>query len=84
MKVNELRIGNIVQSVISNFELTIVGVIGDRIFYGDKCTPDVRPDYEVEPIPLTEEWIVKFGFIQVQNYIFALTGEELTINKPVV
>ncbi|TDQ12179.1 hypothetical protein [Pedobacter metabolipauper] len=141
MKATELRIGNFVQSIISNFELTVVGFIGDRIFYGNPKTPDVRPDYEIEPIPLTEDWLIKLGFTkpevptgyqeendlyqtfigrvtfgarlfpdntyifeielnvgcgytdvihspdyvhELQNLVYALTGEELTIKEPAV
>jgi hypothetical protein len=127
MKAQELRIGNYVNQVIESFErLKNKKVIqfdevnwyriGECIEYIDWF----------EPIPLTEEWLVKFGFIkidnrlesiyrlgileyatscktidievpyndgiathttdikyvhQLQNLYFALTNEELTINK---
>ena len=53
MKTQELRIGNLIQqgeiTMISNSNVWI----DDDIFLTD----------EIEPIPLTEEWLLKFGFI---------------------
>jgi hypothetical protein len=112
MKANELRIGNFVSlfglGETVEFPLTEPRFI--RVLNGE---------YKVEPIPLTEEWLVKFGFEflkkksgtqgvhtngkmnlvisncgnvyrinqpvryvhHLQNLYFALTGEELIINK---
>lgn len=60
MKASELRIGNFVKSidieyVVSQIDVhgNIKGVEGDTSFNIDKTT---------EPIPLTEEWLLKFGF----------------------
>jgi hypothetical protein len=119
MKANELRIGNLgidtdgrlcsVEEIYKNEPPRIVAIKG-----GLTALP-------VKPIPLTEEWLLKFGFIrkhfdmkikglkltastriiasdklsafhhkkvgfissvhQLQNLYFALTGEELTLNK---
>jgi len=111
IKINELRIGNWINE--QGLELQ-VGIINSELFKGS------------EPIPLTEEWLLKFGFIctrdkkkdgrfnisvyekdtyliqdnglfeysetpiasdilyvhQLQNLMFALTGEELEIINP--
>lgn len=137
MKANELRIGNFVQAIfhdknseIKNFynvckicNISEQGISANRVF------PDDSTSYtgSFEPIPLTEEWLLKFGFEnhiinehtiyqnnwkkgfltilwrkygtyydfstgrfiigsisfvhQLQNLYFALTGEELTIDK---
>lgn len=136
MKAEELRIGNIVYHETWDTELLFVkGVTEDRVHL------EVQNDYlidaglqQTKPIPLTEEWLLKFGGIdnsygqimiplsgfetnawdciwinfkshdnkellsvevfdtklpfescqyvhQLQNLFFALTGQELTINK---
>ena len=126
MKANELRIGNYVKS--DNLGIICTSV---KSLYGfPECTSIVNHSDRVidlsaiEPIPLTEEWLLKFGFEKeseihysktvngitylyytgtlgqvrkdidenkilylcepkyihsLQNVMFALTGEELTI-----
>lgn len=54
MKANELRIGNFVFT--DNIELLEVSA-------GDLVVMDNFPD-DYKPIPITEEWLVKFGFIE--------------------
>ena len=136
MKANELRIGNFVNLFLgiddngANFRLlTIDGVMREMSgqFYLINHTW-IEISNNIEPIPLTEEWLLKFGFQkradgmsvdwhigineithdwlfdikwidgfeypfyrngrhvikyvhQLQNLYFALTGEELTLNK---
>jgi hypothetical protein len=133
MKANELRIGNWVlnKRYKSGYVMQIesIGEFGVNIELGyDGRSPIIEDDCsfnECNPIPLTEEWLLKFGFEkkgqlytkdffgdyigvdvkdfsigtyafgriahapqptfmnvhQLQNLYFALTGEELTINK---
>jgi hypothetical protein len=65
MKSTELRIGNIVchsanhQCVIESININFVTVDGDerRLDYGG-----------LSPIPLTEEWLLKFGFYQLPHF----------------
>jgi hypothetical protein len=66
MKASELRIGNFVKSidieyVVSQIDVhgNIKGVEGDTSFNLDKTT---------EPIPLTSEWLLKFGFKEYKGY----------------
>lgn len=125
MKANELRIGNWYLS--TKFQVPVICEMGD--FYEIYARADGSSEYTVddifEPIPLTEEWLLKFGFRnecgyncavcytldfnsgltinflnkelycylnsirldnikyvhQLQNLYFALTGNELTIEK---
>lgn len=131
MKANELRIGNLLQDN-SSLLLEVVGLCNFKILRTppivcralDEDTIKeigVVPE-DIRPIPLTEKWLLKFGFVnnwngfskygywkddfkiisagnsvfytiingketeikyvhQLQNLYFALTGEELTINK---
>lgn len=79
MKVNELRIGNLITAMyegdyaINQIVVNAVSEIGvnrsygETEFYIENC----------EPIPLTEEWLVKCGFIEhhdcyVKDFIVGL------------
>jgi hypothetical protein len=56
MKATELRIGNLVQDRHSEecgmIDIVVLGII------------DTMENHSYEPIPLTEEWLLKFGFIR--------------------
>lgn len=69
METTELRLGNFVKS--ENFDISrIVGLSAvvtlDRIEYVHVAIPDnefgLWNNGKVEPIELTEEWLLKFGF----------------------
>ena len=55
MKVNDLRIGNYVKS--KRHDLDVVTQVGKSNVWG-KFNEDIFP----MPMPLTEEWLLKFGF----------------------
>jgi len=64
MKANELRIGNLVKYQDDSTLFTVIeinnGGIGVKNTEQDTCM-----EYDFfEPIPLTEEWLLKFGFIK--------------------
>ena len=62
MKASELRLNNIVNNKYDELEYNIVtGVDSDNIYFNN-ITFDYVQHEDVEPIPLTEEWLVKFGF----------------------
>ena len=62
MKTTELRIGNWYMS--TKFQTPVICEMGD--FYEIYARADGSSEYNVDdifqPIPLTEEWLVKFGF----------------------
>ena len=66
MKANELRIGNLVQTNYEGF-INVVNINSEGFDYidfrksGFKAIGRIELEY-VEPIPLTEEWLLKFGF----------------------
>lgn len=53
MKANELRIGNLVLKYGSEILITPYDLINIELSLN-----------EYEPIPLTEEWLLKFGFVE--------------------
>lgn len=70
MKANELRIRNVVN--FSNKKWQIVSIHADgsiRIMKENEFPQDIHVNFVV-PIPLTEEWLLKFGFdkIRVREY----------------
>lgn len=60
MKAEELRIGNLVQDRHSEecgmIDIVVLGII------------DAMENHSYEPIPLTEEWLVKFGFEKMDAF----------------
>jgi len=111
LKNNELRIGNIIEWNKSIFN--VCKISEDSIENELWC----KPLTEIHPIPLTEQWLLRFGFVSnpyqdryelgkihiqcdktkgttdlwiegashikyvhsLQNYVFALTGQELEL-----
>lgn len=63
IQVNELRIGNLVHSKLTNVDFYVTG----EYLYDISNEPN-----NVKPIPLTEKWLLEFGFekhIQGECYI---------------
>lgn len=69
MKANELRIGNYVKYVYSEKDFSIISGITYEVPHLDEIT-GFEPLYDgIEPIPITEEWLLKFGFVKEENNI---------------
>jgi hypothetical protein len=73
MKANELRIGSIVKSLVNDEDFSIVEEIGHRASLGyyvslNNQHSGVWLEHKerdlILPIPLTEEWLLKLGFIK--------------------
>ena len=64
MKVNELRIGNYVLN--DRVHNTIVGILSENIDIVNLKTKQgniINSDIDfIKPIPLTEDWLLKFGY----------------------
>ena len=60
MKANELRIGNWIYSKTYSKEIQM------KSFFG-LCNVEASPDL-FKPIPLTEEWLLKFGFERMKFF----------------
>ena len=69
MKANELRIGNLVEFDNSVGVLDGISIHGEIILEWKGSIIDIFiEDIElINPIPLTEEWLVRFGFYQSKN-----------------
>jgi len=66
MKASELRIGNLVYGVSDRIE-TVIGLTENTITaYVGKLSGSKMESSEKDysPIPLSEKWLLKFGFIQ--------------------
>jgi len=64
MKVEELRVGNLVLSSWWDAILPVKGIAGNGVLYGMK---EETPDVAFSLIPLTKEWLVKLGFPNNDN-----------------
>jgi hypothetical protein len=62
MKANELRIGNYLELPTRDEEIIIVEEILRDNFIICNVTSNEWPITDYAPIPLTEEWLLKFGF----------------------
>jgi hypothetical protein len=86
MKANELRIGSIVKSLVNDEDFSIVEEIGHRASLGyyvslNNQHSGVWLEHKerdlILPIPLTEEWLLKFGF---EHNRAGIWGNNYTLN----
>ena len=66
MRVEELRIGNLIEhNYFSSPPVTITGLKKDKgtdlVYISDPTFNTINIE-QVKPIPLTEEWLLRFGF----------------------
>jgi hypothetical protein len=68
MKAEELRIGNLVFDKRNGVVCSVDGLqYSGRIVTEDKKYDDWKRVIDPEGIPLTEEWLIKFGFEKIKN-----------------
>jgi hypothetical protein len=79
MKANEFRIGNI---VYVKGEVDELNGIADNDYYSTDYGHGVWDD-DIEPIPLTEGWLLKLGFEKLRDNLFVL-NELLEFNANVI
>lgn len=86
MEANELRIGNIVWSNDGHYdkiEDEVTGIEYNRVST-KYCKTPYLPISNIEPIPLAEKWILKFGFKKVESLCeggYSLNNVNLSINS---
>jgi hypothetical protein len=75
MKANELRVGNLVYHSITGEVWDI-----DLDFFHDLVSGGFTLD-DIEPIPLNEEWLIRFGFVKEKSEWYVLKrGSKKTNN----
>lgn len=62
MKANELRLGNWVYNPVQKKELKADVRIISSVFHDNRR--GVTKEFRFQPIPVTEEWLIRFGFKQ--------------------
>ncbi len=64
MKASELRIGNLLRDKVSKTELEVVELTENNITTKviNRSKFPLKDEWRLEYIPLTEEWLIKFGF----------------------
>lgn len=68
MKSTELRIGNFIQEKYNpiKYFAPIISINSELVRVASR--PDMEFDFtQIEPIPLTEEWLLKFGFEELNG-----------------
>ena len=73
IKANELRIGNYVYHKFDELEFNIVQGFDFENVYLQNITFDYVEYQDIQPIPLTEEWLLNMGFASL-GYTCILTG----------
>ena len=58
MKANELRIGNIFRDKYTRMMIIVIGLTDNEITFSG----EFDSEWQAEPIPLTEQRLLKFGF----------------------
>ena len=73
IQTNELRIGNYVGGLFDIEQVSVIKAITENDFSYERISDE---EYfignSIKPIPLTEEWLLKFGFefgIKLQNFV---------------
>jgi len=67
MDAKDLRIGNLITHKSEVIKVTGIGEYGIQSKEGDRILNSRYSTPDLEPIPLTEEWLVKMGFDKYRN-----------------
>lgn len=86
MKANELRVGNFVDFGHVGMNgwqefAVVVGCVQNTIIIDDNRLPNYTElgGDEMKPIPLTEEWLERFGFTETNRITRVLDSEEVEL-----
>ena len=72
MKSNEFRLGNLLIEKKYKMIVKVTDLLDNRI----GVTGDFKGRWQVQPIPITEEWLLKFGFNQNSHSDNYIKGKE--------
>ena len=85
IQANELRIGNYISyDKIEKLPTIVEGIYFDEEYERQSIICRHVEDFinEFEPIPLTEEWLLKFGFVKfIELQVYQLQGFEIAFEK---
>ena len=81
MKANELRVGNLLNDYVKNERIVYVNGIDSSwdiiwVNYANATGIYARAIAQIKPIPLTEEWLLKFGFNEDDGDFFIERGRQ--------
>ena len=79
MKSSELRLGNMFNEQYSGQLLKVIGLSGAVITFDG----NFKGKWQAEPIPLTEEWLLKFGFSKRDDN-YELLVDELNLEVSLI
>jgi hypothetical protein len=70
MKATELRIGNLLRDKVSKTELEVIELTKNDIITKviDRSKFPLKDGWGIEAIPLTKEWLLKFGFEKEEGW----------------
>lgn len=81
MEANELRLGNLVTATLTN-EIYEIGIWALRVIEDGNYQNSYDTETKVyEPIPLTEEWLLKFGFNKEPDKSFTKRDIAIFLDK---
>lgn len=73
IKTEELRIGNYVYTRPDNDQAKISGVLLSEI----RTSFGTHGLHFVDPIPLTKDWLIKFGFKKVEKHTYRISNKNI-------
>ena len=73
IKTKDIRIGNLFQDKYSKSIIKVNGITENDIFFSGNFTKE----WQAEPIPITEEWLLKFGFRKTKYNSVIIYDSEL-------
>jgi hypothetical protein len=83
MTANELKIGNLLRDKVTKTELKVIKLTEKDIvtFVIDRSKFPLQDGWGIEPIPLTEEWLLNLGFYKnIDTELFEKGGYQIDIS----
>jgi hypothetical protein len=86
IQANELRLGNLIHFPYLGSNVEVIGIAlkdDARLFIQTKLNNNsfFELPEKYNPIELTEEWLIKFGFRRIDKYTFVINGIFIHMRK---
>lgn len=75
----ELRIGNVI--FINDSLRTVEGVVGDQVWFKKEKHLSQDLISNCNPVPLTEEWLLRMGFEKEEHQDFGVVFENKSVGR---